>query len=70
MSSCEFYEIFKNTYFKEHLQTAASGLSITSKTPFAVCSCGEDIETLFPLPFPQSTVHKQKIFPNELVCCF
>ena len=24
--SCEFCEIFKNTYFEKHLQTAASGL--------------------------------------------
>ena len=24
MFSCEYCEIFKNTYFKEHLQTAAS----------------------------------------------
>ena len=23
--SCEIYQIFKNTYFQEHLQTAASG---------------------------------------------
>ena len=23
--SCEFYEIFKNTYFEEHLRTTASG---------------------------------------------
>ena len=23
--SCEVYETFKNTYFEEHLQTAASG---------------------------------------------
>ena len=22
--SCEYYEIFKNTYFEEHLRTAAS----------------------------------------------
>ena len=25
--SCEYYEIFKNTYFEEHLPTAASGLN-------------------------------------------
>ena len=24
MISCEYYEIFKNTYFEEHLETAAS----------------------------------------------
>ena len=24
MFSCEYYEIFKNTYFEEHLQTAAT----------------------------------------------
>ena len=28
MFSCEYYEIFKNTYFKEHLQTDASILSV------------------------------------------
>ena len=25
LSFCEYYEIFKNTYFEEHLPTAANG---------------------------------------------
>ena len=25
MFSCKYFEIFKNTYFEEHLQTAISG---------------------------------------------
>ena len=28
MLSCEYYEIFKNTYFEEHPRTAASDISI------------------------------------------
>ena len=27
--SCKYCEIFKNTYFEEHLETAASALTIT-----------------------------------------
>ena len=29
MFYCEFCEVFKNTYFEEHLRTTASGLLVT-----------------------------------------
>ena len=34
MFSCEYWEIFKNTYFEEHLHTAASEVTLGSEGGF------------------------------------
>ena len=36
MFSCEYYDIFKNTYFEENLRTAASIISCHWSVPEAV----------------------------------
>ena len=47
MFSCEYCEIFKNTYFEKHLRTAASNNSVWAWRYF------EDLHTLV-FPFPLS----------------
>ena len=48
MFSCDICEIFKNTYFEEHLETTASHLSWNTMT-FSYNTEGNDVEPITPL---------------------
>ena len=60
MFSCEYYKIFKNTYFEEHLQTITSG-TLLHDTKFQFTFY---IQKLIFYLYKKIALHKQVSFFN------